>query len=159
RLDGLHEGGHVTDVEWSRARTEAERRRAAADALRLEISRREWDRRTSETDRRAHVDEVRRDIALLEGQIATGQRTVDRLQHEIDRRAIRAPVAGRLGEIAPLEPGSFAQEGERLCAVVPTGKMRVVAEFRPADALGRLRPGQRGRMRLDGFPWTQYGTV
>ena len=31
-----------------------------------------------------------------------------------------------------------------------------VAEF-DALSLGRLQPGQPGRLRLDGFPWTQYG--
>src|SRR4029450_13885942 len=31
--------------------------------------------------------------------------------------------------------------------------------FLPPDALGRLRPGQPARLRLTGFPWTQYGSV
>ncbi len=35
---------------------------------------------------------------------------------------------------------------------------RIVADFLPA-ALGRIRPGQSARLRLDGFPWTQYGTI
>ena len=38
-------------------------------------------------------------------------------------------------------------------------KVIVVAEFAPPEALGRVRPEQRGRLRLDGFPWAQYGTV
>ena len=29
----------------------------------------------------------------------------------------------------------------------------------PEAALGRVRPGQSARMRLSGFPWTQWGTV
>ena len=35
----------------------------------------------------------------------------------------------------------------------------MVAEFDPPAALGRIRAGQPARMRLRGFPWTQYGTV
>src|SRR5262249_3921841 len=42
---------------------------------------------------------------------------------------------------------------------VPGGEVRLVADFAPADALGRVRPGQRARFRLDGFPWTQYGAI
>lgn len=38
------------------------------------------------------------------------------------------------------------------------GESTAVADFPPA-ALGRLRPGQPARLRLDSFPWTQYGTV
>ena len=33
------------------------------------------------------------------------------------------------------------------------------ATFTAAEAVGRIRPGQVGRMRLDGFPWAQYGTL
>jgi membrane fusion protein (multidrug efflux system) len=42
---------------------------------------------------------------------------------------------------------------------MPTGKLRVVAEFAPEAAFGRIRPGQPARMRLDGFPWLQFGTI
>ena len=34
-----------------------------------------------------------------------------------------------------------------------------MAEFTPSAALGRLRPGQSGTLRLQGFPWAQYGTI
>jgi hypothetical protein len=42
---------------------------------------------------------------------------------------------------------------------VPTGDLRIVASFEPADALGRIQPGQPARLRLDGFPWTEYGSI
>src|SRR5205823_13229249 len=31
--------------------------------------------------------------------------------------------------------------------------------FNPPEAVGRIQPGQRARMRLEGFPWTQFGSV
>jgi HlyD family secretion protein len=68
-------------------------------------------------------------------------------------------VAGRLGEVAVLRTGAFLQEGDKLGAIVPLGKLRVVAEFPPPAALGRIRPGQAARLRLQGFPWTQYGSI
>ncbi|HMA34262.1 MAG TPA: hypothetical protein VKY74_07240 [Chloroflexia bacterium] len=34
-----------------------------------------------------------------------------------------------------------------------------VAEFAPTAALGHIRLGQPGRIRLAGFPWTQYGSL
>jgi membrane fusion protein (multidrug efflux system) len=35
----------------------------------------------------------------------------------------------------------------------------VIAEFQPADALGKVHPGQHATLRLQGFPWAQFGTV
>jgi hypothetical protein len=40
-----------------------------------------------------------------------------------------------------------------------SGRVIIVAEFAPPEALGRVRPDQRGRFRLEGLPWVQYRTV
>jgi len=38
-------------------------------------------------------------------------------------------------------------------------QFKIVASFAPAVALGRIYPGLPATMRLDGFPWAQYGTI
>jgi membrane fusion protein (multidrug efflux system) len=43
--------------------------------------------------------------------------------------------------------------------ILPPGTLQVVAYFPPAVALGRLAPHQPARLRLTGFPWTQYGSL
>jgi membrane fusion protein (multidrug efflux system) len=48
--------------------------------------------------------------------------------------------------------------GDTLASIVPAGRLRITADF-PATALGRVRPDQRARMRLDAFPWTEYGRI
>jgi membrane fusion protein (multidrug efflux system) len=58
-----------------------------------------------------------------------------------------------------LRIGAVVHEGDKLAAVIPSGKLRVVANFDPPTALGRIRPGQHARLRLEGFPWAQYGSV
>jgi multidrug resistance efflux pump len=136
------------------AKAEAQKRRAAADTLRLVVSRVEGDHRTQESDRKARLEGLRRDVTRLTGEMATAAATVERLTHEIERRRIRAPMAGRLGEVAGLRIGSVVSEGDRLAAVVPYGELTVVADFPPPSALGRIRPGQSARLRLEGFPWT-----
>jgi multidrug resistance efflux pump len=95
----------------------------------------------------------------LRGLQETTSAEITRLEDEVDRRLIRAPVSGSLGEVANLRVGSVVRDGEKLATVVPEGKLRIVASFQPPDALGRIRPGQYARMRLEGFPWTQFGSV
>jgi multidrug resistance efflux pump len=98
-------------------------------------------------------------VTRLAGEMVTTAATVERLAHEIERRRIRAPMAGRLGEVAGLHIGTVVGEGDRLAAVVPHGDLQVVADFQPPSALGRIRPGQPARLRLEGFPWMQYGSL
>jgi multidrug resistance efflux pump len=123
------------------------------------VSRLESDHRTQESDRHARLTGLRRDVTRLAGDMTTAAATVERLAHEIERRHLRAPMAGRLGEVAELRVGSVVREGDRLAAVVPRGALQVVGDFLPQSALGRIRPGQPARLRLEGFPWAQYGSL
>lgn len=159
RLRQLYDKQLVAAAEYERAQTEAVQKRAAAAAIAQSLSRLDYDRQTESGDRRVVLDQGRREAVRLAGELAIATATIDRLTHEIARRQVRAPVPGTLGEVADLRVGSFVQEGQRLGAVVPQGALRTVAYFAPSDAVGRIRPGQRAQLRLDGFPWTQYGTV
>ena len=155
----LEDEGLVSRQELDQARSEATRRQSAAEALRASLLRLQGDQRVEETTRRAELDNLRRESAQLEGERAAISAAVEGLRQELALRNIRAPAAGRLGEVAPLQAGAFVEEGDRLAAVVPTGRIRAVAEFASADAVGRLHPGQPARLRLTGFPSTRYGSI
>jgi membrane fusion protein (multidrug efflux system) len=145
--------------EYKKARAEALATRALVTALRAVPLRVEKDRLAQEADHKIRLAKLQREAAELEGDIKTGDRALRKLQQEVERRTIRAPVSGRVGEAAAeFRVGSFVQAGARLGVIVPVGEPRAVAFF-SAAAVGRIQPGQAARLRLDGFPWTQYGTV
>jgi membrane fusion protein (multidrug efflux system) len=58
-----------------------------------------------------------------------------------------------------LRIGAVVREGDKLGVVVPPGTLKAVADFLPPAALGRIHPGQPAWLRLEGFPWTQYGAI
>ena len=159
RLRQLFEQQIVGQAEYERAAAEADQRRAAVGALRQTRRRLDFSRKQEAGDRRVRLDQLAGEIARLEGDLATTLATVARLEHEIARRQVRSPVAGRVGELATLTAGAYVRAGERLGAIVPPGALRAVAHLAAADALGRVRPGQPARLRLDGFSWSQYGSV
>ena len=159
RLSRLHAEGIVAEIELVRAKAEVQKRQAAAEALRIAINRQGTDQRAEDSSQQATLESLQRDAAVLEGEIKTRATTVERLQHEINQRFIRAPATGKLGEVADLHAGQVVREGDKLGAVIPDGKLRVVAEFPPSDSLGKIRAGQPAQLRLDGFPWTEYGKV
>ena len=156
RLDAR---GLASRIELLRTKADADQKRAAADALRLAISHLERDQRTKDSDRTARVTQFSREITQLEGDIHTAEATLARLAHTIDQTRIRAPITGHLGEVATLQPGAVVRQGDTLGVVLPAGALRVVAHFLPAIALGRVHPGQPARLRLEGFPWAQYGSL
>jgi membrane fusion protein (multidrug efflux system) len=158
RIRQLREQGLVAEAELVRAGHEAEGRRAELAASRLGIERQEAQLAAAESEKRERLGTLARERATLEGQKAATEAAVARRELEVEERRVRAPVDGRLAEIAPLQVGAMINQGERLASIVGKGQLRIVAEFLPA-ALGRLRAGQSARLRLDGFPWTQYGHI
>jgi multidrug resistance efflux pump len=151
--------GLVSAAEAERARSTAEQRRAAADSLRRTLDRLGFEERSAEGERRGDVDELERDLALLEGQVTGAAAAIRRLEREVALRVIRAPVDGRVGQIAAVRVGSMVAAGEQLGMVVPGGELKAIAEFEPASAIGRIRQRQPARIVLSGFPSTQYGAL
>ena len=119
----------------------------------------EGEQRTRTNERKARIEQLTGELNKLRGDQATAGVTIQRLEEEVGRRWIRAPIDGKLGEVAPLRVGTVVHEGDKLAAVIPSGKLRVVANFDPPVALGRIRAGQHARLRLEGFPWAEYGSV
>jgi membrane fusion protein (multidrug efflux system) len=159
RFAQLRAKGVIPEADESRARAEAARRRATAEAAAAALARVEHDERTRESDRLVRIQRLRGTRTRLEGEAATAAATIKRLEYEIERRTFRAPVDGRIAEAAELRVGGVVDEGDRLAAIVPDGPLRVVAQFTAAAAIGRVREGQPGRVRLPGFPWTEYGSL
>jgi multidrug resistance efflux pump len=159
RLQKLHEGGLIPEREYQKGRAEAQQTKHTAEREQIAVRRIEQEQRTRESDRDARIRALETEIAKLDAQAAASRAAIQRLENEIERRVVRAPIAGRLGEASALRIGAVLKEGDRVAAIVPDGRLLVVAQFPAQAALGRIAPGQRAKVRLDGFPWAQYGTV
>lgn len=84
---------------------------------------------------------------------------IDMINYEIDRRQVRTNAAGTLADIVPCTPGMTVTTDNRLATLLPDSDVRVVTLFRPEDAVGRIKSGQPATLRIDNYPWTQFGTV
>lgn len=155
----LQARGVLSMAEATRERTEAKARQAVAEGARRGLERVEAEQRSEESLLRAEVARLSREVAQLEGQRATEATAVEVLAQRIAERTIRAPISGRLGEAALLQVGSVVEPGSALCTIVPSGSLKIVAGFPPANTLGRVRPGQPARVQLAGFPWPEYGSI
>lgn len=158
RLQELAKQNLVAAADVEAARAEERARRADLAAARTGIKRLQAEQSAADRDRGGKLASLVRERVGLDGLRVAAESVVTRTEREAERRRVRAPVAGRLGEVTPVQVGAVVREGEQLASIIPIGQLRAVAEFSP-PALGRVRPGQTARIRLAGFPWTQYGYV
>jgi multidrug resistance efflux pump len=146
-LDALHT---AEATETQRAQVAATSAQAALDLSASAMNLR---------DRDALLASVSVGIAQAEAETAKARAQLDTLAYEIERRTIRAPVSGTLVDVMPISIGMTITSQQRLATILPTGSVRAVAFFPPQESLGRLRSGQPATLRIDNFPWTQFGTV
>ncbi len=151
--------GGSAPVEAMRAATEARKAASMRDALSADIDRLALAARTRSGESEAQIESLSRAALAVDSEVAATRDQIAQLRLDIENRQIRAPVDGVIAEVLPLRPGAFVSPGQKLATVVPAGDLLIVAEFDPATALGRIKPGQRAMLRLDGFPWAQYGSV
>lgn len=151
--------GLLSSAEVSRGIAEAKHLRDEAVVASVAAQRTRADQRVSISERAEHLAQLQRDEASLRSKLETLDADAREAERAVELRRVRAPVAGLLGDVVPLTPGAFVQAGDTIATLIPDGELRIVAQFPPDQALGRLRTGLLGRMRLYGFPWTQYGSI
>ena len=103
--------------------------------------------------------ELRRQLTDLDAEKSATLATIQTARARISRLAVRAPTDGTLGNISALQVGDVLKAGDVIATVIPRDGVRVVAEYAPELALGRIVPGQSARVRLDGFSWVEFGML
>ncbi|HEX5931200.1 MAG TPA: HlyD family secretion protein [Methyloceanibacter sp.] len=83
-------------------------------------------------------------------QLRAASAALDKATHERVRTHVTAPASGWVSNVN-LRPGSVVQAGTPALALVEDGNWWVDANFKETD-LGRVKPGQKARIKLDLYP-------
>ena len=159
QLEELRKNEAASALETERTAAEARQLRAESEAHVAAIGRLGSEKGLRIASRRANVARLEQEVARLDGERQVSEARVRMLDQEIALRVVRAPISGRIEAVVDLRPGSVVEAGARLGTIVPSGTLRAVAFYDPANSVGRVRPQQRARLRLHGFPWTKYGSI
>jgi multidrug resistance efflux pump len=153
----LHKDGLSSESELDQAAARRASSGASADALGVRVNRLRASGRLQLDERRVRLSEVEREIAVVKGSMDLAGSSIARLEHEIERRTIRAPLAGTIGSLGTARVGSYLSEGDDIAVLVPDGSLRAVCAF-PSASAGRLHAGQSVVLRFPAYPWTAYGS-
>ncbi len=120
-------------------------------------------------------DAVRAASAAREHLRATGAQLADALEAERDaaelrasvvaaeealaHTAIKAPVGGVLTELAVRGEGAVLAPGQTVGAIAPENTPLVARAYLANRDIGWVRPGLPARLKLDAYPFQDYGTV
>ncbi|MHB8563078.1 MAG: HlyD family type I secretion periplasmic adaptor subunit [Acidiferrobacteraceae bacterium] len=72
---------------------------------------------------------------------------------------LRAPVAGTIQSVTVASLGTVVEQGQTLVTLVPTHATLVVEGDLPARDLAFVKIGQPAAVKVDAYPFSQYGTI
>src|SRR6266566_4245193 len=155
----LYSAGTLSRFDMERADSRAREGADAAESARESVSRVTKQQRRRRQEALAGIQGLEKQAAELKADQQTARAQIERLEHEIQRRRIYAPISGTVAEIEPVKPAMVVQAGQRVATILPSGTLKVVAQFAPSAVTGRINPGQPARLLADRFPWSQFGAV
>jgi multidrug efflux pump subunit AcrA (membrane-fusion protein) len=128
--------------------------RAGLDAVRgsLRTSEREWEQLRA-------TGAPLNDVLEAEGRVLRLRGDIPSAEEALAQTAVTAPVGGVLTELAVRGEGAVLQPGQTVGAVAPEGAPLVARAYLPNRDIGWVRPGLPAKLKLDAFPFQDYGTV
>jgi len=81
------------------------------------------------------------------------------LGRDLGRTEILAPVDGVLLSLQLRNPQQWVSAGQELARIAPSGRALVARVQVSSDAIARLAVGQSARLKVDGCPYPDYGTM
>ena len=150
--------GAISDLEKLERKTESEELSRATETQPIALRRMQRDQAVRRAGIEGQLLQFKRDRLKLEGDIDGLMVTISKLKYQIARRQIRAPASGQLVDVVELAAADYIGQGQRLGTILAKGPLRVRARF-PKETVGIIRPGQPAQLKLDGYPWSVYGTV
>ncbi|HEY4244056.1 MAG TPA: HlyD family efflux transporter periplasmic adaptor subunit [Kofleriaceae bacterium] len=151
--------GSISEIEKLERTTDVDSLGFAKQAQSLAVTRLRREQIVRGDTLTAQLLALQRDELKTDAQLRELKVTIDRLKYQIEKKHYRAPASGRLVDVAELGTGAFIADGQRLGTIVADdAEVRVRARF-PKEDVGMIQPGQIAQLKLDGYPWTIYGTV
>lgn len=116
--------------------------------------------RTSQTAKQKELLELDNAIAEQRGSFMQALQTLRSSTESWQQRYIlRAPVAGKVSFASPWQEQQSVSAGQELLTVEPAGGTLQGLVKVPQTNLGKLREGQAVLVKLDAYPYREYGMV
>jgi hemolysin D len=150
--------GAISDLEKLESKTAAEELQRSNETQPIALQRIVSDQKVRRAALENQLLQMDRDRLKIKGDLEALNVTIAKLKYQIDKRQLRASATGQLVDVVELAADDYINQGQRLGTILAKGPLRVRARF-PKETVGILRPGQQARLKLDGYPWSVYGTV
>lgn len=106
-----------------------------------------------------HIDEAHQSLHVVEVDLSQIQERIEKLEAQVDRLKIKAPLHGYVKGIAVNTIGGVLDPGQVVMQVVPAeGHLLIETRIKPRD-IGHIKPGLDVNVKVSSYDFSRYGTV
>lgn len=105
------------------------------------------------------LQEMRDSRQQLRASLVDLQNSLSLKEGEAARLIVTAPRAGEVTNLTFNTPGQAVGRGARVAVVVPEDARPIVIATLPNKDVSKVQPGVRARIKVDAYPFRQYGTI
>ena len=95
----------------------------------------------------------------LQATIADTRTQLAQAKTDLDQSYVSAPTAGLISDLAINNIGEVVEPGQKLAEIVPKGMPLTLSAIVPHEEAGLLRVGMETQIKLDAFPYQNYGIL
>ncbi|TFI52964.1 HlyD family efflux transporter periplasmic adaptor subunit [Mastigocladus laminosus UU774] len=106
---------------------------------------------------RQQLKDFQTQITGLESQIAQIKSQMASLKLQLQQRIVRSPVNGVVFELPVTKSGAVVQLGQRVAQIAPQNTPFILKAQMPIQQSGFLKVGMPVKIKLDAYPFQQYG--
>jgi hemolysin D len=139
--------GALAEAQKESERLQAELESKKADSLRLEVTTRQ------------KAQQLELEINQAKSKIAETKNLLATAKNQLEKKLLRAPVAGTVLAFNVVNTGKVIQPGETVAEIAPDNAPLVLSAALPDRDAGFIKKGMTAQVKFDAYSYQDYGVI
>ena len=144
RMGAMVTIGAVAEIQYLQQRNRLQERKSEIAQTRAGI-------KEVDAESKKSIQQIKREILNIERQLSETAKA-------IELESLTSPIMGHVFNLVPSSPGYIVSNGETIAKIIPIGDLEAKVFISNAD-IGFVKPNMKAAVRVDAFPFTQFGEI
>ena len=153
---------NLTEGTGKLQQTLSEPDKLSADLARKQsedIARKQLESTQIQSSAQQDIEQLRLRQAEITGKMKETKSQMATAKAKKEQRYIYSPASGKITTLNLKHSGQVVQPGEAIAEISPQGKPLILSTLLPSHEAGFVKPGMMTQIKLDAFPYQDFGVV
>ena len=159
RLFEIQQTIHQRQQEITQNQGELEQALTEGDQIRAGLAEKQAEGKKSALEAQQQFQQLQIEASQLRAKIAGTQAELRAAQTRLKQTFLYAPIAGTVTALKVHNSGEVTQPGQTIAEIAPASAPLVLSALLPSREAGLVRKGMTVQIKLDAFPYQDYGII